>query len=240
MDSDPLRPAIPLWRSLVVIALAGVTVAFCIWAKPPALKSEAGIEMDLPGSVRGFSGASQEVSESERVILPKDTEFAKKLYTNEVGDAISCQIVLAGAEKRSIHRPEICLPAQGWTLHTGEVIPIVLANGKMLNVMKLIISKRIVLADGKQRELTSLFLYWFVGKESTTPYHLVRVLRTNLDMLLSNTNHRWAYVIVSAPVLEGVDPRGKNAEQTLAVLKDFIAELAPQILKPDVHLVAGK
>ena len=240
MGSDPGRSVIPAWRSLVVIALAGVTVGACLWAAPTASKSEAGIQMSLPGSVRGFWGANQEVSESERVILPKDTEFAKKIYTDEAGENISCQIVLAGAEKRSIHRPEICLPAQGWTLQTGEVIPITLANGKTLEVMKLVISKRIAPADGKQRELTSLFLYWFVGKESTTPYNHVRVLRTNLDMLLHNTNHRWAYVIVSAPVLIGVEPGSKNFEGTLAMLEDFIAELAPQILKPDVQLVAGK
>jgi hypothetical protein len=240
MVSDPQRSAIPMWRNFVVIALAGLTVGACIWAAPAPSKSESGIEMSLPDSVQGFWGANQEVSESERVILPKDTEFAKKLYIGEAGENINCQIVLAGAEKRSIHRPEICLPAQGWTLQTGEVIPITLASGKKLEVMKLVISKRIALADGKQRELTSLFLYWFVGKESTTPYNLVRVLRTNLDMLLHNTNHRWAYVIVSAPVLEGIEPGGKNSEHALAMLKDFIAELAPQILKPDVHLVAGK
>jgi Protein of unknown function (DUF3485) len=240
MESDLPRFAIPVWRSFVVIALAGLTIGACLWVAPAASKSESGIEMNLPRSVQGFWGANQEVSESERVILPKDTEFAKKLYTDESGKNIKCQIVLAGAEKRSIHRPEICLPAQGWTLQTGEVIPIGLANGKTLEVMKLVISKRIALADGKQRELTSLFLYWFVGKESTTPYNLVRVLRTNLDMLLHNTNHRWAYVIVSAPVLEGIEPGAKDSEDTLAMLKDFIAELAPQILKPDVQLVAGK
>ena len=238
--SDSQRSVIPIWRSLVVITLAGVTVAACLWAAPPPSKSESGIELNLPVSVAGFSGVDQKVLESERFILPQDTGFAKKLYTNDRGDNISCQIVLAGGEKRSIHRPEVCLPGQGWTLQTGAVIPIKMANGKKLEVMKLTIAKKIRLADAERRELTSLFLYWFVGKDTTTPHHFARVLKTNLDMLLHNTNHRWAYVIVSSPVLEGLAPRGKNTEETLVMLKDFIAELAPQILKPDVEFGEGK
>lgn len=99
--------------------------------------------------------------------------------------------------------------------------------------MKLVIAKRLSFIGGQQRELASLFLYWFVGKDATTPHHLVRILKTNLDMLLHNTNHRWAYVIVSTPALEGIAPQGKNAEQTLVMLKDFIAQLAPEIMKPD-------
>jgi predicted RNase H-like HicB family nuclease len=57
-------------------------------------------------------------------------------------------------------------------------------------------------------------------------------------MLLHNTNLRWAYVIVSAPVLEGITQQGKNAKETLAMLKEFIAHLAPEIMKSDPDLVA--
>jgi hypothetical protein len=114
---------------------------------------------------------------------------------------------------------------------TGEVIHLTMADGGRLEVMLLNIVRKISLADGTSRELTTLFLYWFVGRDMTTPHHLVRILKTNLDMLLQNTNHRWAYVIVSAPVLEGITPEGKNADQTLAMLKDFIAFLAPQIMR---------
>jgi EpsI family protein len=218
-------------RGLTILALVGITIAACLWASPAASRSEPGISLNLPNSVNGFSGLDQKVSDSELAILPRDTEFAKKLYRNENGDAINCQIVLAGGEKRSIHRPEVCLPAQGWSVKTGEVIPITMTNGRGLDVMKLNIVRRISLSDGQPRELTSLFVYWFVGRETTTPHHLVRVLKTNLDVLLHNTNHRWAYVIVSAPILEGIAPHGKNEEQTLAMLKEFIGSLAPRITK---------
>jgi hypothetical protein len=210
-------------------------MAACLWNAPAVSKSKAGIDMNLPASVQAFAGADQKVSSSELAILPRDTEFAKKVYSNERGDKINCQIVLAGGEKRSIHRPEVCLPGQGWSVKTGEVIHLTMADGGRLEVMLLNIVRKISLADGTSRELTTLFLYWFVGRDTTTPHHLVRILKTNLDMLLHNTNHRWAYVIVSAPVLEGITPEGKNADQTLAMLKDFIAFLAPQIMKLDAR-----
>lgn len=224
------KRAIPIWRGLVIVLLAAVTVIACLWGTPPATKSEPGVAMELPGSLIGLWGSDQPVSESEKVILPADTEFAKKIYSDGMGNDIHCQIVLAGAEKRSIHRPEVCLPAQGWTIKSGEVVPVKLADGRTLEVMKLTVVRPVTLNNGTQRDLTSVFCYWFIGKHATTPHHFVRVLKTNLDMLLHNTNHRWAYVIVNAPVLEGFVPGGKDLQQTTARVEAAIAELGPQIM----------
>ena len=232
--STTLLPAekrsIPVWRGVVIVLLAAATIVACLWGSPPATKSEPGVVMELPGSLIGLWGSDQPVSESEKVILPADTEFAKKIYSDGLGNDIHCQIVLAGAEKRSIHRPEVCLPAQGWTIKSGEVVPVKLADGKTLEVMKLTVVRPVTLNNGAQRELTSVFCYWFIGKHATTPHHFVRVLKTNLDMLLHNTNHRWAYVIVNAPVLEGFVSGGKNLAQTNERVEAAIAELAPQIM----------
>ena len=224
------KRAIPIWRGLVIVLLAAVTVIACLWGTPPATKSEPGVVMELPGSLIGLWGSDQPVSESEKVILPADTEFAKKIYSDGMGNDIHCQIVLAGAEKRSIHRPEVCLPAQGWTIKSGEVVPVKLADGRTLEVMKLTVVRPVTLNNGTQRDLTSVFCYWFIGKHATTPHHFVRVLKTNLDMLLHNTNHRWAYVIVNAPVLGGFVPGGKDLQQTTARVEAAIAELGPQIM----------
>ncbi len=217
-------------RASAIVALAAATVAACLFITPETGTSEAGIIMDLPGTVGKLWGTEQPVSESEKVMLPPDTQFAKKLYSDGLGSDIHCQIVLAGAEKRSIHRPEICLPAQGWTVKSGQVIPVELSNGKTLEVMKLDVVRPVTLNNGETRELTTLFCYWFVGKDATTPHHLSRVLKTNFDILLHNTNHRWAYVIASAPVMKGFVPGGKDEVQTLAEIKSFISELAPRIM----------
>jgi hypothetical protein len=229
-EAPVVQERFPLWRGAVVLLLAALAVIVCLAGTPPAGKSETAIKLDLPTTVGAYYGTDEPVSDSERAILPKDTEFAKKLYSDGRGGDINCQIVLAGAEKRSIHRPEICLVGQGWTLKSSDVLTVPLANGKTLDVMKLLIGRPIRLNNGQQKELNSIFIYWFVGKDTTTPYHLVRILKTNLDMLLHNTNHRWAYVIVSAPILEGLAPNGKNQEQTLGMLKQFIGNVVPDIV----------
>lgn len=218
-------------RASAILALAAIAVAACLFLTPDTGTSEAGIVMELPRSVGPLWGTEQPVSESEKVMLPPDTQFAKKLYSDGLGTEIHCQIVLAGAEKRSIHRPEICLPAQGWTVKSGEVVPIKLSNGKTLEIMKLRVVRPVTLANGETRELNTLFCYWFVGKDTTTPHHLVRVMKTNFDILLHNTNHRWAYVIASAPVLRGFVPGGKDDAQTFADIEAFIADLAPRIMQ---------
>ena len=217
-------------RASAVVALAAVAVVACVFISPETGTSEAGIRMELPGTVGILWGTDQPVSESEKVMLPPDTQFAKKLYSDGLGTDIHCQIVLAGAEKRSIHRPEICLPAQGWTVKSGEVVPVTLANGKTLDVMKLDVVRPVTLNNGETQELTTLFCYWFVGKDATTPHHISRVLKTNFDILLHNTNHRWAYVVVSSPVLKGFVSGGLDEVQTLGKLKDFIGEMAPMIM----------
>lgn len=219
-----------LLRSGAVLALA--TAVFFLTRQNPDAKTnmESGVRMDLPEHVGSFTGASQDVSESERVILPADTEFAKMLYSSMGGAQINCQIVLSGGEKRSIHRPETCLPAQGWTKKSSQAIPVKLADGRTLEVMKLVIARPVEVQPGVRKELTSLFLYWFIGKDITTPHHWYRILHTDWDRVVHGVSHRWAYVIVSAPVLDGFVPGGKNQEQTLAMLKEFIGEVAPEIM----------
>ena len=70
----------------------------------------------------------------------------------------------------------------------------------------------------------------FVGKGTTTPYHFIRILKTSLDLLLHNVNHRWAYVIVSSPVLAGLSADAESEEQTFHSIKVFVSQLAPQIM----------
>lgn len=219
-----------LVRSGIFLALAVIVFFLCRQNPNATLNMESGVNLNLPEHVGSFTGKPADVSESEKVILPTDTEFAKMLYTSFGGEQINCQVVLSGGEKRSIHRPETCLPAQGWTKKTSQVIPVKLDDGRTLEVMKLVISRPVEVQPGVRKELTSLFIYWFIGKDITTPHHWYRILHTDWDRVVHGISHRWAYVIVSAPVLDGFVPGGKNQEQTLESLKAFIGEIAPDIM----------
>ncbi len=219
-----------LVRCGAFLALAAAVFFLTRQGVETRINMESGVNMKLPERVGAFTGKEASVSESERVILPSDTEFAKMLYTSVGGQQINCQIVLSGGEKRSIHRPETCLPAQGWTKKSSQAIPVKLDDGRTLEVMKLVISRPVEVQPGVRKELTSLFLYWFIGKDITTPHHWYRIFHTDWDRVVHGVSHRWAYVIVSAPVLDGFVPGGKNQEQTLEMVKEFIGEVGPELI----------
>lgn len=225
---------VSLWRSVVILAIGLGTFILCRQTPNVTSVSEAGVNMKLPIFVDRFMGQDQEVSLSEITMLPKDTKFAKKLYSTLSGDYISCQIVLSGGEKRSIHRPETCLPGQGWTIGDARKIPIQLDNGKVQHVQKLILSRLVEVGPNDRRKITNVFFYWFVGKDKTTPEHRERVLLTSWDRVFHNVNHRWAYVIVSGVVPDQSRPGAPNEKQTIENLMKFIGKMAPQIQHSNV------
>jgi hypothetical protein len=187
--------------------------------------------MSLPQSLGDFYGKDLPLSEGERVVLPKDTEIIKKAYTDASGDVVNAQIVLSGAEKRSIHRPELCLPAQGWSITSRETMPVRLDDGRNLVVMKDTITRQIEISPGVTKPLTSLFCYWFIGDGTTTSSHVMRVFLTSWDRIVHGKNHRWAYAAVSAPVLQGFQPGGRDLRGTEKLVTDFIGQLGPMIMK---------
>lgn len=231
-SSAPHPPArFPGLKTLIKAGVVAACIALTLFLAANAgdlnSSTQAGVVLSLPERVGDYVGTPEEISEAERVILPGDTEFARMSYQNSQGDTIHVSIVLSGSEKRSIHRPEICLPGQGWSIGSGSVISVPLASGRMLDVMKLDISRPVEVRPGEFQRIRSEFLYWFVGKDTTTPLHQVRIFKTSWDRVFRRTNHRWAYVVVSSVVGNSVQPGGRNAEETLAMLKEFIREIVP-------------
>ena len=224
-------PATPIVRVAVVVALASLIYTAMQFSSSINVPSESGVLMDLPDQVNGFQGTYQEPSEGEKTVLPKDTEIVKKSYTDASGDVVNSQIVLAGSEKRSIHRPELCLPAQGWSINRRFTMPVKLSDGRAISVMVDVVSRSVEMSPGVTRPLTSLYCYWFVGKDVSTPSHLMRLLLTSWDRVVHRTNHRWAYVAVSAPVLEGFKERGKNQAETQEMIEKFIGVMGPGVMK---------
>ncbi len=241
MNAAPSEPStfnngfqISVWRSVVLLLIGFGTLALCYTTKNVSSVTEAGVNMTLPIFVDQFMGQDQEASLAEKVMLPGDTQIVKKLYSSLRGEYVTCQIVLSGGEKRSIHRPETCLPGQGWTIGAAQKVPVHLENGKTQNVMKLTLSRVVEVAEGDRRQITSNFYYWFVGKDKTTSEHRERVLLTSWDRVFHNVNHRWAYVIVSGLVPDQKRAGAKTEAQTSADLEKFIGKIAPKIQHPDV------
>src|SRR5437588_11209068 len=110
-----------------LLLVAGLSTVFLL---PQAPKTKpAGISLKLPIWVGNWIGDDAAITQREIEVLAKDTQFARKVYTSPEGDTISVSIVLSGDDMTtSIHRPDPCLPQQGWSLQNTAQRTVTLAN----------------------------------------------------------------------------------------------------------------
>ena len=104
-------------------------------------------------------------------------------------------------------------------------------RGGTLEVMRMNATRSIPLADGRTGQYRSIFVYWFVGKDRTTAYHWQRILWTTLDRVFHNTNHRWAYVLISMPIVGDGAQHSENApEETMKFVSNFVQDIYPTLI----------
>ncbi|MGI8436013.1 MAG: exosortase C-terminal domain/associated protein EpsI [Chthoniobacterales bacterium] len=221
-------------RLIFLEVLLGLGLGSVFFLPKVANSTPQGIELKLPSYVGRWYGEDQAVTEREREILAKDTEFARKLYTDGLGNQVFASIVLSGHDlDNSIHRPERCLPAQGWTIADSKVVSIpVVGTKKALGVTRLHNLREVPTKDGRTVRLYNLTYYWFVGWHVTTPSHLTRTYIDIKDRILHGYNQRWAYITVAGTITENLQPFGKDEQQTDAMLQRFIEDLVPKISEP--------
>ncbi len=217
----------------VLATVLGLATVFLLPRKPGV--GEAGIRLELPARIGDWEGRDVEVSAREREGLAKDTGFARKLYRNSFGDEIFVSIVLSGEDMtNSIHRPERCLPAQGWNVMATSRVAVPLGPQRALETTKLANAGEFMLKpdggkDGEPKRLIlhSLNYYWFVGSRDVTADHLQRTFWDIRDRLLYGQNQRWAYVTVAATVTEGLTRFGRSEAATAKMVEEFIPQLVP-------------
>jgi EpsI family protein len=242
------QTAVPVARSrgpsvvliAIVIAIIGSGVLLTALTSDVTKVSEPGVKLVdgrpfLIDRVGDWTGSElQGLSDVEKNILPADTEGARRVYTDKDGDQLFCSIVLAGRDTASVHRPELCLPGQGWSIQNEYVqsIPVAAVPGGTLEVMRINGARTIQFANGQTGLYRSIFVYWFVGKDRVTARHWQRILWTSKDRVLYNTNHRWAYILISIPVTANVAQDGnvKPPEEAMKVVTRFVQDIYPTLV----------
>jgi exosortase len=223
------------FRIGTVLALLLGTLLLCYFIPEPRTGSP-GVVTDLPDEVGPLMSFPQPISLAELTLLPKDTTFARKTYGPPGGDPfdrILCTIVESGQTPHGLHRPERCLPAQGYIIRQTQVVDVPLKSGHELKAKLLSLEHPYWIAKDKQIIVHSKLFYWYVGDNVTTPYQMQRLFLTNWDLLFDRLNQRWSYVYVLANIAEGLKPHGRNADQTVSLLKAFIRESAPSFMKAE-------
>lgn len=190
--------------------------------------------MKLPVWIGSWWGEDVEVTAKEIGALAKDTRFARKIYKSPEGDQIFVSIVLSGDDMASsIHRPERCLPAQGWSLQSSSRETIALNDGKSLATTLLRSVRPALDYAGNRRLITNLNYYWFVGYNHMTPSHLDRTIWDMRERLLHGYDQRWAYVTVTANVTEGLGIPNRSEQETASVIEKFTKNLVHKLETPN-------
>ena len=215
--------------TLEVILLFGLGSVFLL---PKKIEIQpAAIDLTLPEFVGEWYGADQPVLQGERDILGPDTQFVRKLYTNARGDQIFVSIVFSGPDmSTSIHRPERCLPAQGWTVADTRIAEIPTGN-KILKTTRLHDVRSFRNENGELVNVYALNYYWFVGHNARTPSHYQRTWIDIRDRVLRGENQQWAYVTIASTITKDFRVFGTDEKQTDDLIRAFISNLVPQIEK---------
>lgn len=178
----------------------------------------------LPVEVAGYTSRTEPISDMEVSFLPTDTTFARRYYTATNRPDLLMNVVLMGTNRRSIHRPEICLTGQGWTIERTEEleIPIATPYPYRLSVMRLIASRTFVDLAGRTYPRKAVYVYWFVADEHLTARHGERMWEMARGLLFEGVLQRWAYVSCLA-----VGPPGSE-DKLYREMETFLTAAVPE------------
>ena len=133
----------------------------------------------------GFTSEPLAASEAETTILPKDTRIDKRLYTAPDGTWFAVSLVMGGHSKSSIHRPELCLPSQGFLMRDPKSVTVGDTPWRTLSLV----------SATAPRPLQ--FAYTFYNQDGfRTSSHVRRIMRDIWDRSFFNRIDRWAMVTV--------------------------------------------
>jgi hypothetical protein len=224
--------------TVALILIAG-TAGALTWLRAhqklgrPGIKAEAipgsvRVKINLPERVLNF--ASTNVPEPEIVLgyLPPDTSYAERIYTAPDGFWVQNTIVLMGADRTSIHKPDYCLPGQGWIIRDRAVvnIPVAGAHSYQLPVAKWVIGNSFQTADGKKQQVGGLYVFWLIADGEETPDNYQRMWWLARDLLRNGVLQRWAYVSYFTVCVPGQE------DAAFERVKNLIAHSVPEFQNP--------
>lgn len=178
-------------------------------------------KLDDPTRCPHCGAALDRISVGEQTLLPQDTPIFRKRYSAPDGREITVTVVFSGIERRSIHKPQVCLKAQGNSIRNESTLSIDIPGRNPLNVRLLDIGQRIKTPGGSVLNREGLYCYWFFNPEYETCLHTERLARMAADNIFRSYRPRWAYVIVAT------DRKSRNGKRDMREIKAFIPRLMP-------------
>ncbi|MEJ0088429.1 MAG: exosortase-associated EpsI family protein [Limisphaerales bacterium] len=225
----------------IAFALIASTAGALSWSRANQRLGQPGIKATpIPGSVmmtinlpeRVLDFTSTNVPEPKIVVdyLPLDTSYASRLYTDAAGLQISSTVILMGGDRTSIHKPDYCLPGQGWKINAKSVVNVPVPGNPSyeLPVARWVISNSFKAPDGRVQEVSGLYVFWFVADGEQTTDNYQRMWWMGRDLLRTGVLQRWAYISYFAICAPGQE------EATFERMKYLIGHSVAEYQKPPI------
>jgi EpsI family protein len=155
---------------------------------------------------RQWVGFPAPVSAVERELLPPDTGYSRIEYASTRDPhRVFLSIVLSGRDRTSIHRPELCLLGQGWTIsgRGSHVFAYPGGQGAGFEATVLQAGSRSAGVPGGRASAPQLVVYWFVGGDRVVATHWQRLAIDAWNRIARGRADRWAYVLMQTDASDG-------------------------------------
>ncbi len=196
-----------------------------------ALATDGLNPVELPAFIgTEWIGRRAEVTPIEREILPPDTGYSRKVYVSLGAPSreVLLSLVLSGRDRTSIHRPELCLVGQGWTIDGAQTHRFNRPGGGSFPATVLQIQREVASPRGTIK-VPQLAVYWFVDSETVVASHWERLARDAWNRLTRARADRWAYVLLQTDAGDGATAALQRMQQVLdATLPTFQRVSAPR------------
>ncbi len=233
------RPKQKIFLFAITLALMAGTAGALTWLKAhqrlgaPGLKAapvpgSVMMKLELPERVLDYTSTNMPEAQVVLDYLPKDTSFASRHYMAPDGAWAMANVILMGADRTSIHRPDYCLPGQGWQIGDKTEVKLAIGGARPyeLPVMKWTVSNTYPAPNGSQQTVSGIYVFWFATENQTTDNFPTMLQSMLLHQLTSGVLQRWAYVSFFTVCQPGQE------EATFARMKQLIAAAAPEFQLP--------
>ncbi|HEX4348738.1 MAG TPA: exosortase-associated EpsI family protein, partial [Verrucomicrobiae bacterium] len=202
--------------------------------KTRPLEGSKNLEVMLPADLSGYTSKLLPQAEVVTNQLPQDTSFGQRLYKADDGFQTLANVVLMGSSRASIHKPQICLTAQGWNINdTASRVETVHMDRPVpydLPVMRLAATRETEL-NGQKVVEQGVYVYWFVDADRYTASHARRMIWMAQDVLLKSELDRWAYIAFFSVGAPGQEDAMFERMKKLIVTSVPEFQLVPQTTK---------
>jgi hypothetical protein len=155
-----------------------------------------------------------DISLGEKTILPSDTVLIKRAYKDTLNDfQYLVSAVIGGVSKSSIHRPELCLPAQGFVMSSPCDFTVAQRPFHAIQV-------------NSREAPPSVLVYTFFNQTLfRTASHTHRILTDVWDRSIYNRVDRWVMITINVSSPYSSEGVSTKSEKDISEIKSFIEKL---------------